>query len=294
MALTLKRKIFLGLIAIFILLNFFVWKEVFALNGPHYLKVDVLDIGQGDSIFIETPNMRRILIDGGPDSAVLGKLSKRLPFWNKSLDVVILTHPDQDHLMGLLSVLKKYKIDYILWTGIVRDGGNYQKWLELLAKKQKQGSKIIIADVNTKIISGNVFVDTFNPVENLEGRYFGKISNDTGIVSRLLYGKNSFLFTADVSSKVEEGIVRDNINLASDVLKVPHHGSKYSSSEQFLQAVNPKIAVISAGKDNTYGHPTQDVLQKLQKFGINIFRTDRDGDVEIISDGENIKIHPIK
>jgi len=290
MALTLKRKIFLGLIAIFILLNFFVWKEVFALNGPHYLKVDVLDIGQGDSIFIETPNMRRILIDGGPDSAVLGKLSKRLPFWNKSLDVVILTHPDQDHLMGLLSVLKKYKIDYILWTGIVRDGGNYQKWLELLAKKQKQGSKIIIADVNTKIISGNVFVDTFNPVENLEGRYFGKISNDTGIVSRLLYGKNSFLFTADVSSKVEEGIVRDNINLASDVLKVPHHGSKYSSSEQFLQAVNPKIAVISAGKDNTYGHPTQDVLQKLQKFGINIFRTDRDGDVEIISDGENIKI----
>ena len=192
--------------------------------------------------------------------------------------------------MGLLSVLKKYKIDYILWTGIVRDGGNYQKWLELLAKKQKQGSKIIIADVNTKIISGNVFVDTFNPVENLEGRYFGKISNDTGIVSRLLYGKNSFLFTADVSSKVEEGIVRDNINLASDVLKVPHHGSKYSSSEQFLQAVNPKIAVISAGKDNTYGHPTQDVLQKLQKFGINIFRTDRDGDVEIISDGENIKI----
>ena len=294
MALTLKRKIFLGLIAIFILLNFFVWKEVFALNGPHYLKVDVLDIGQGDSIFIETPNMRRILIDGGPDSAVLGKLSKRLPFWNKSLDVVILTHPDQDHLMGLLSVLKKYKIDYILWTGIVRDGGNYQKWLELLAKKQKQGSKIIIADVNTKIISGNVFVDTFNPVENLEGRYFGKISNDTGIVSRLLYGKNSFLFTADVSSKVEEGIVRDNINLASDVLKVPHHGSKYSSSEVFLQAVKPKFAIISVGKDNTYGHPTQDVLQKLQKFGINIFRTDRDGDVEIISDGENIKIHPIK
>ena len=290
MALTLKRKIFLGLIAIFILLNFFVWKEVFALNGPHYLKVDVLDIGQGDSIFIETPNMRRILIDGGPDSAVLGKLSKRLPFWNKSLDVVILTHPDQDHLMGLLSVLKKYKIDYILWTGIVRDGGNYQKWLELLAKKQKQGSKIIIADVNTKIISGNVFVDTFNPVENLEGRYFGKISNDTGIVSRLLYGKNSFLFTADVSSKVEEGIVRDNINLASDVLKVPHHGSKYSSSEVFLQAVKPKFAIISVGKDNTYGHPTQEVLQKLQKFGINIFRTDRDGDVEIISDGENIKI----
>src|SRR3989338_11134182 len=140
MALTLKRKIFLGLIAIFILLNFFVWKEVFALNGPHYLKVDVLDIGQGDSIFIETPNMRRILIDGGPDSAVLGKLSKRLPFFKKSLDVVILTHPDQDHLMGLLYVLQKYKVDYIIWTGMVRDGANYSKWVALLEQKQQQGS----------------------------------------------------------------------------------------------------------------------------------------------------------
>ena len=276
--------------ALLILLNFLAWKEVFALNGPHYLNVDVLDIGQGDSIFIETPSLRHILIDGGSDSKVLGKLAKRLPFWDKTLDVVILTHPDQDHLMGLLHVLKKYKVDYIVWTGMVRDGGNYEEWVKLLAKKQKQGSKVIIARADTKINSGNVLIDTLNPLENLEGKYFGKAGNDTGIVSRVLYGKNSFLLTADISSNVEQEMIRRNTSLASDILKVPHHGSKYSSSELFLQAVNPKFAVISVGKDNNYGHPTEEVLQRLQKFGISILRTDQRGDVNIVSDGNTIKI----
>ncbi len=117
----------MGLVGVLILLNFFAWKEIFVLNGPHYLKVDVLDVNQGDSIFIETPSMRHILIDGGPDSSVLGKLGKLLPFFDKTLDVVILTHPDADHLIGLLSVLQKYKINYIVWTGMVRDGANYKK-----------------------------------------------------------------------------------------------------------------------------------------------------------------------
>jgi len=284
------KKIFLGLIGILFLLNIFAWREVFSLAGPHYLKVDFLNIGQGDSIFIETPNRHHILIDGGPNSAVLGKLAKLLPIFEKSLDVVILTHPDADHLMGLLYVMQKYKIDYILWTGVARDGGNYQKWLELLVKQQRQGSKILIADFNTRIKSGNILIDTLNPFGNLQGTYFNKTTNDTGIVSRLIFGNKSFLFTADISSALEKEMIRQKIKLASDVLKVPHHGSKYSSSEEFLQAVNPEIAVISVGGNNPYGHPTSEVLQRLQKFGIRIFRTDQGGDVEIMSDGENIKI----
>ncbi len=283
-----KRKILLLLIGILLLLNIFAWQEVFALASPHYLKVDVLDVGQGDSIFIETPGMRHILIDGGPDSAVLGKLAILLPFWEKSLDVVVLTHPDADHLIGLLQVLQKYKVKYVVWTGMVREGANYQTWLELITKKQKEGSNIIIADAGTKIISGNVVMDVLNPVENLQGKYFGKTDNDTGVVFHVLYGKNSFLLTADISSKVEQALVDGNMNVASDVLKVAHHGSKYSSSEAFLDAVHPKIAVISVGKHNSYGHPTPEVLQKLEKFGIKVFRTDRDGDVELISDGKTI------
>lgn len=291
---SLKRKIFLLLISVLFLLNIVAWKEVFVLAGPHYLKVDVLDIGQGDSIFIETPSMRHILIDGGPDSAVLGKLAERLPFFDKSLDVVVLTHPDQDHIMGLLSVLQKYKVKYIVWTGMVRGGANYEKWIELISKKQKEGSSVVIADVTTKIQSGGVLINTLNPLENLEGKFFDKTDNDTGIVLHLLYGKNTFLFTADTSSKVEEELVLNNAPVASDVLKVSHHGSKYSSSETFLRAVNPKIAVISVGKNNPYGHPTEEVLQRLQNFGITMFRTDQDGDVKIFSDGNNLRVNKEK
>src|SRR3989344_2979704 len=116
-----KHKIGLAFIALLLLLNIFTWQHVFVLAGPRYLKVEVLNVGQGDSIFIQTPAMRRILIDGGPDATVLSKLAKRLPFWEKSLDVIILTHPDQDHIMGLLSVLEKYYVGYIVWTGMVRD-----------------------------------------------------------------------------------------------------------------------------------------------------------------------------
>ncbi len=160
-----------------------------------------------------------------------------------------------------------------------------------MAQKQKQGSNIIIAHANTTITSGKVFINTLNPLENLEGKYFGKTDNDTGIVSHLFYGKNSFLFTADTSSIVEQQLVDNKVNLASDVLKVPHHGSKYSSSEAFLQAVHPKIAVISVGAHNSYGHPTPEVLQRLEKFGIKTFRTDQNSDVQIISDGQSIKVN---
>ncbi|OGZ66711.1 MAG: hypothetical protein A2822_00760 [Candidatus Staskawiczbacteria bacterium RIFCSPHIGHO2_01_FULL_41_41] len=283
-----KNKILLGLVAMVVVLDFLVFKEVFMLAGPRYLNVEILDVGQGDSIFIRTPAHRNIVIDGGPDAAVLSKLSGRLPFWQKSLDVVILTHPDADHLMGILEILKKYKADYIVWTGMEREGANYQEWLSLLQKAKERGSQIIIAKPGLVITSGGAAVEVLHPFENLEGQFF-KEANDTGIVARLAYGKKSFLFTADISSKVEEQLVTAG-GVASDVLKVAHHGSKYSSFESFLQAVNPKVAVISVGGENTYGHPTPEVLQRLAKFGITVLRTDQRGDIKFVSDGEKIQI----
>ena len=202
--LSFKRKIFLFLIGILFLLNVFAWKEIFISEDPRYLKVDVLDVGQGDSISIETPERRHILIDGGPNSSVLQKLAKLLPFWDKHLDVVILTHPDADHVMGLIYVLQKYKVDYIVWTGIVRDGGNYQKWISLLEKQKKQGAKTIITKLNQQIKNGNILIETLHPFEDLTGKFFSKQDNDTGIVSRMTFGKNSFLFTADISNLAEK------------------------------------------------------------------------------------------
>ncbi len=286
---SLRQKIGLGIIAAFLLLNIFAWKEVFILAGPHYLKVEVLDINQGDAIFIETPAMRHIIIDGGPDSSVLEKLQSRLPFWQRRLDMIVLTHPDLDHVMGLLHILQKYQVDYIVWTGMVRDGAHYEKWIELTQTQKAKGSHMVIAKAGDKIKSGGAELAILHPFESLAGQFF-KETNDTGIVARLQYGSKSFLFTADVSSKLEQKLIDAKAGLASDVLKVGHHGSKYSSSEVFLQAVNPSMAAISVGAKNTYGHPTAEVLQRLANFGINVLRTDVDGDITFLSDGQHIQI----
>lgn len=284
-----KHKIFLGLVAMMAVLNFLVFKEVFALAGARYLKVEVLDIGQGDSLFIQTPELHTMVIDGGPDGAILMKLAQRLPFWQKSLDVVMLTHPDADHLMGILEILKKYQVDYIVWTGMRRDGANYQQWLSMLQRAEARGSKVIIARPGFEITSGGVVMEMLYPFESLEGQFFEE-ANETGIVSRLQYGNKSFLFTADISSNVEEALVEARVHLASDILKVAHHGSKYSSSPVFLQATGSKIAAISVGGKNTYGHPTPEVLQNLSDFGITVLRTDQQGDITFLSDGNKIQV----
>lgn len=286
-----KKQFWLfGLIALFVVLNFFVWQEVFILNAPAELRVKVLDIGQGDAIFIQTPARRTFLVDGGPSSAVLGKLSSMLPFWQRHLDAIILTHPDQDHLMGLLEVLKRYRVSYIFWTGMVRDGANYQEWLKILTQKEKEGSQIIITSAPMQIKNAGVRFEILHPIESLNGTFFGKKGNDTGIVSRLVYGKNSFLLTADISAEIEKKLLAYKAFIHSDVLKVAHHGSWHSTSLEFLQAVTPEMAVISVGKDNSYGHPAPEVLQKLVNFGIQTLRTDQVGDILFISDGNNIYV----
>lgn len=284
-----KKKIILSLIGILFLLNIFTWREVFDLTKINNLEINFLDVGQGDAIFIETPQLHQILIDSGPNSTILEKLQKLMPFYDKTIDFVILTHPDKDHIEGLLEVLERYKVDYILWTGITRSGFLYQKWLSLLVELEKKGTKIIKAELSQEIKLGNIVIDILYPFEDLTGKEFKNKDNDTGIVARLIFGKNTFLFTADISSKAEKELIDKAVNLKSNILKVAHHGSKYSTSEEFLKNVNPKIAVISVGK-NSYGHPTLETLQRLENFGIHILRTDEYGDVKIISNGNNFKL----
>jgi len=286
------KKIILAFATLLFFLNVICWKEVFALTSNNNLKVDFLDVGQGDSVFIETPEMHQILIDGGPNSSLLGKLSSLMPFWDKSLDLVILTHPEKDHMQGLIYTLQRYKADYILWTGVKKSAAEYDAWLKILEKQKKMGAKIIIAESGQEIKAGNVLIDTLYPLENIGGKEMKNTSNDTCVVSKLIFGKDSFLFTGDISSVAEKILANsyELANLKSDVLKVAHHGSKYSTSDIFLSAVEPEIAVISVGEKNTYGHPTPEVLQKLEKFGIKALRTDIDGDIKMESDGKNIKI----
>ncbi|MDD5738451.1 MAG: MBL fold metallo-hydrolase [Candidatus Pacebacteria bacterium] len=282
------------LLAIFVLglANIFVWGFVFGLNGN--LKVVVFDIGQGDSIFIETSQKHQILIDGGPSSKVVEKLGQEMPFWDKTIDLVILTHPDYDHLRGLLDVLDNYQVKNILWTGELGEGKTFESWQE---KIQKEGANIFLAKAPAKIIAGfastpnlvrgQVEIDILYPMEL--PKQDSKNNNDSSIVIRMVFGQTAFMFTGDANREAEQAVIVNNENIESNVLKVSHHGSKSATSKEFLANVGPEVAVISVGANNSYGHPHQEVLSNLAEFGIKVKRTDKMGDITILSNGNDVK-----
>ena len=267
-------------------LNILAWVAVYEVSQPRFLEVNFFDVGQGDAIFIETPQRHQILIDGGPSSVILEKLAKEMPFYDRSIDLIILTHPEKDHLAGLIDVLKKYRVENILWTGVVRDTSEYKEWLGSI---QKEKANIFIANSGQKVIMPRTFLGILYPFENLEEQRF-KDSNNTSIVAKLVFGQNSFLFTGDISKSVEKELIVKEIDVDSDVLKVSHHGSKTSSAEEFIKEVSPEIAVIQVGQDNPYGHPHPETLETLTKYGIKILRTDKDGDIKILCDFQSLKL----
>ena len=280
----LQRKSVFLILGILIVFNVYVWTVVYELTRPQFLEVNFFDIGQGDAIFIETPGGHQILIDGGPTSAVLEKLGKEMPFWDRTIDLVVLTHPEHDHIAGLIEVLKRYDVDCVLWTGIVRDTGEYKEWKRLL---KEEDTEVKIATLGQKVVTPEAYFDILYPFEDLEGKEV-KNTNNSSIALRLVFGENSFIFTGDLYKSIERQITDRGLYISSDVLKVGHHGSKTSTREEFLEKVNPKIAVISAGRDNRYNHPHPEVLEVLDKYGITVLRTDRDGDIKIISNGSEI------
>lgn len=265
-------------------LNLLTLPFVIFLSLPAYLEVSFFDVGQGDSIFIETPQGHQILIDGGPSySKALDGLSQEMPFWDEDIDLVILTHPETDHMTGLLSVLENYKVRNIVWTGIKKEGDKFESWKRMI---DEEGANVYYANWGDKVVMNDVSLEIISPEELLTGQFF-KESNDTAVVSKLSYKESSFLFTGDVSSKKEKELLDDNIDV--DVLKVAHHGSKYSTSEEFLKVSSPLISVIQVGK-NSYGHPTDEVLTRLNNSGIKVLRNDLNGSIKIVSDGKDYKI----
>ncbi len=274
-------------------LNILAWITVLDLSKSDLLEVIFFNVDQGDAIFIKTPQKHQILIDGGPSSAILEKLAKEMPFWDRSIDLIVLTHPEKDHLGGLLEVLKRYKVENIFWTGIIRDTVEYEEWKRLI---DEEDARIFIARTGQKIKFWRSIFYILYPFENLEGQEL-KNSNNTSIVAKLVFGKNSFLFTGDIYKSIEKKLlghyVPDQVkhsSIDSDVLKIAHHGSKTSSSEEFLREVSPEIAVISVG-ENRYGHPHPEVLSSLERFAIKILRTDKNGNIKIVSDGKNFKVN---
>ncbi|MBI2122128.1 MAG: MBL fold metallo-hydrolase [Candidatus Sungbacteria bacterium] len=272
---------------ILVVITIIIWYVVFYFESRQNLLVTFFDVGQGDSIFIEVPGGNQILIDGGPDDSVLAKLGKRMPFWDRSLDLVILTHPEKDHVSGLLEVLRRYDVDKILWTGVEHSIAEFEEWKKLL---EKEDAEIFYAQRGGVINFGKgAEMVILWPDEDFRGKTVSEL-NETGVVAKLEYGQNSFLFTGDIGRSTEYRLLSESLSskffvLSSDVLKVGHHGSKYSSSDAFLRAVLPEINVIQSGRKNRYGHPASETLDRLAAAGAAILRNDTDGDIVIESNG---------
>jgi competence protein ComEC len=282
------KEIAFFLLGILFFLNTVAWTFVSDLSS-FLLEVNFFDVGQGDAIFIETPTSHQILIDGGPGPVILEKLGQEMPFWDRTLDLIILTHPEYDHINGLLEVLQRYKVDFVLWTGIKRDTAAFAQWEKLLKEKSVS---VKIAQRGQKILwssEGNNFMEIIFPFESLEGEEVSN-TNNTSVVVKLNFGQNSFLFTGDTYQSIERKISKIEKDLTSDVLKVGHHGSKTSTASDFVEKVNPQLAVISVGRDNKYDHPHPETLETLTEYGIRILRTDQIGDIKIVSDGSKISL----
>jgi len=276
------RKIRYFVLIVFLGGAIFIWSAVFEQVDDNILEVTFFDVGQGDSIFIETSNGKQILIDGGPDKSVLEKLSQTMPFYDRTIDLVILTHPDADHLTGLIEVLEYYKIGGILTSGLEKDTIVYQEWREMIEQKN---IPLTLAQAGQKIIlQENIILEILWPDQSLISSY-SEPSNNVSVVGRLVYGDIEILLTGDIENKVENILVRQlaEQDIQSDILKLAHHGSKTSTSYNFFKAVNPEIGIISVGQNNRYKHPSQEVLDRIKD--ILIYRTDQNSDIKILTDG---------
>jgi competence protein ComEC len=252
------------------------------------LHVSFLDVGQGDSVLIQTPNGQNILIDGGPDPQKINlELSERLPFWDRTIDLVVSTQPQADHVTGLVEVLQRYGVQRVLESGVSYNSSIYQEWCNLVEDK---GIEHSLACVGQEIDLGSgVKMQVLNPPESLWEGTSDDVDNN-GVVLRLSWANISFLFTADIRAEAEFELIGQRANLRSTVLKVGHHGSKTSTTSHFLAAVDPELAVISVGADNPFGHPSPEVLERLtDRLGdCSVYRTDENGTIEFITDGETL------
>lgn len=254
------------------------------ISNDAVLRVVFLDVGQGDSIYIEAPNGKQVLIDGGRGSRVLSELAAVMPFLDTTLDVVLITHPDSDHIGGVIEVLEQYDVHAVLMTHATSSTKTYAALVDAI---ETEGADVVYVVRGTTVDLGDAIVLT---VLFPEREVLHDDSNSGSVIAQLVYGESEFLFTGDAPSSVEMHMVDVYGNaLQSDVLKAGHHGSKTSTAQVFLETVDPDYVVISAGENNRYGHPHDTVVDRITQFGSVMLGTYTSGRVEFISDGRSIE-----
>jgi len=278
-----KKFLTASLIIVVIIAGLFVYKQIN--ESRHHFQVTFFDIGQGDASLIQFANGQKMLVDCGADKKILAKLGRALPFYDRTIDYVMATHPDLDHYGGCVDVLKNYKVKEIIINGRKKEYDSYwQVWDEAV---KNEGAIIKIVDRPQEWVVASTTLEFLSPDSSLALDVKADDSNNYSIVFRLLSGRTSFLFTGDMEQPLEKALVQKYCSntstvclaLQADVLKVGHHGSDSSSGENFLNLVNPQTATISVGKNNRYGHPSLRVLKKLERVGAEILITSEKSDI---------------
>ncbi len=271
-------------ITIIITFYFSIFLKKASLSG--YLQINILDVGQGDSILIETPQGKHILIDAGEFESIVSQVSEIMPIQKKNFDLAILTHPHFDHLGGFNYLSDYYTFDKVLQMPIEYTSDAYLTWLKYLAENEVDVSAVFsgdTVDVEKDLALRILWPDEYQNLNDLS-------LNDTSIIFMLEYKDFRALFTGDAEELVEMYLLNRDTDLSASVLKVGHHGSNTSSSESFINEVLPQIGIVSVGLDNKFGHPSNNVLSRLEQNNVEVYRTDENGDIKIISDGESFWI----
>lgn len=255
--------------------------------GQNPLKIAFLDVGQGDSILIQAPNGQTMLIDGGRSTNLANTvIIPKLQEWGaKQVDVLIPTHPDQDHVAGLVGVLENFPVKLAALTGQVHSTQIYERLLANIRDKNVEALKVRTGTVIP--FDPSVKIEVLGPDDD---QVNSDDTNDASIVIRLIYGSTSFLLTGDAEMPANKAILDRGFDVRSTVLKLGHHGSRTSTNEDWLNRVQPQLGIISAGKDNSFGHPHPEVIAALEKLGIQYIRTDEHGTITVTSDGAAIHV----
>ena len=273
-----QRILLTGLLLLAILATAWAWQRP---DGR--LHVSFLDVEQGDAILIQAPDGKQMLVDGGQYPSLLSsRIGEQLPFWDKEIDLVVATHPDTDHVGGLVDLFDSYRVGQVITNGTHDEPGSGYGRLIFAAQR----ANTPVRSISTGEVIGfgaDVWIEILH-----SGALPGSDEdNDESIVLRLVHEDFSLLLTGDAGHTVEQAIFRDGKNVQSAVLKAGHHGSNTASGRKFLQAVNPQIVIISGGGER-YDHPHEETLQRIAETGATILRTDKLGTIELISDGKQI------